>query len=136
MTSSLNPYLALEGTARQAMEFYQSVLGGELSIMTFGESGMEGPGADGVMHAFLRTPKGYQLMASDTMPGMPHIPGDTVAVSLSGDDADLADTFERLAEGGEVQVPFAKQMWGDEYGMVRDRFGVLWHVNRAAAGEG
>lgn len=133
MASTLNPYLALNGTARQAMEFYQSVLGGELRMMTFGESGVDVPNPDGIMHAYLSTPKGYEIMASDVAPGMPQTPGDTVAMSLSGDDDDLPGYFTALAEGGEIQVPFTRQMWGDEYGMVRDRFGVLWHVNRTAS---
>lgn len=132
MSSTLNPYLALTGTAREAMEFYRSILGGELRVMTFGDAGMPVPNPDGVMHAYLSTPKGYAIMASDTMPDMPHQAGDTVALSLSGDDDDLPGYFAALAEGGEVQVPFAAQMWGDEYGLVRDKFGVLWHVNRTA----
>ncbi len=133
MSSTLNPYLALDGTARQAMEFYRSILGGDLRIMTFGESGVPGPDPDGVMHAYLSTPQGYAIMASDTMTGMPHQAGDTVALSLSGDDDELPRYFAALAEGGEVQVPYEAQMWGDEYGLVRDKFGVLWHVNKAAS---
>ena len=57
MTSRLNPYLSFNGDAREAMEFYRSVFGGDLNVSTFGESGMpDGPGADKVMHAQLETP--------------------------------------------------------------------------------
>jgi PhnB protein len=129
MSSSLNPYLALEGTARQAMEFYQDVLGGALSVVSFGDAGVEVPHPERVMHALLVTPAGYRIMASDTQPGMPHTAGDTVAVSLSGDDPDLPGHFDGLARDGEVLVPFARQAWGDDYGLLRDRFGVTWHVN-------
>lgn len=132
MPSILNPYLALDGTCRQALEFYQSVLGGDLRIATFGEAGVPVPNPEGVMHGALTTPKGYVIFGSDTMPGMPQTFGDTVALSISGDDDDLAGYFEQLAQGGQVLVPFEKQMWGDLYGMLRDRFGVLWHVNRTA----
>lgn len=132
MAYDLNPYLALAGTAREAMEFYQSVLGGELSISTYGDSGME-DSSGLVMHALLVTAKGNKIMASDVFPGMPHRPGDSVALSLSGDDDDLAGYFDALAADGEITVPFEKQMWGDQYGQVRDSFGIIWHVNRTAS---
>ena len=70
MASRLNPYLNFDGTAREAMTFYQQVLGGRLDVMTFGQYGAEGDGADGVMHAYLATDDGFVLMASDLPPGM------------------------------------------------------------------
>ena len=91
MSSRLNPYIGFDGTAREAMEFYRSVLGGTLTMSTFGEYGMpEGPGSDGIMHAQLETDAGYTLMASDTPPGMEYTPGSSITISLSGDDADAA----------------------------------------------
>ena len=69
MASRLNPYLNFDGTAREAMTFYQQVLGGQLDVMTFGQYGIEGAGADGVMHAYLETDDGFVLMASDLPPG-------------------------------------------------------------------
>ncbi|WP_414819940.1 hypothetical protein [Serinicoccus sp. CNJ-927] len=69
--STLNPYVSFDGTAKAAMENYQQVFGGELTINTFGVLGMQGEGSDGVMHAQLTTPAGSTLMASDTPPGMP-----------------------------------------------------------------
>ena len=69
MAVTLNPYLNFPGTAREAMTFYQRVLGGDLTINTFGEYGTEGDGADGIMHAQLETPDGFVLMASDMPPG-------------------------------------------------------------------
>jgi PhnB protein len=131
VTSRLNPYLQFENNARAAMEFYQSVLGGELVISTFGEAGAAGePYADGVMHAILETPKGFTLMASDTPPGMEFRPGSTVSVSLSGDDiADLTSYWEKLSAGATITVPFAKQMWGDTFGACIDQFGTSWMVN-------
>ena len=82
------------------------------------------------MHFSLTTDDGMVIFASDTMEGMPQTQGDTVAVSISGDDDRLAGFFAKLSEGGQALVPFEKQMWGDVYGMVRDQFGVLWHVNQ------
>ena len=131
MASKLNPYLAFNGNAREAMEFYQSVFGGELRINTFGEYGSSDPAVDDkVMHAMLTTDRGYALMASDTAPGMPYNPGDTVTCSLSGDPGDgLEEAWEKLSAGGTVTMPFEKQMWGDIFGMCTDRFGVPWMVN-------
>ena len=132
MSSRLNPYLSFDASAREAMEFYRDVFGGELSVNTFGETGTEGPDADKVMHAMLETPAGYSLMASDTPEGMEHRPGNNVSVSLSGDDGDeLRGYWAGLSDGGTVAVPLEKQMWGDEFGMCIDRFGIAWMVNIA-----
>lgn len=131
MASRLNPYIRFNGSARQAMEFYASVLGGNLDVKTFGEFGMAGtPQENQVMHSQLETPSGFTLMASDTPPGMDYSPGNTITVSLSGDDADdLRGYFAKLSEGATVTVPLEKQMWGDEYGSLTDKFGVEWMVN-------
>jgi len=135
VATRLNPYLRFNGDARQAMEFYQSVFGGELRANTFGEFGMQGsPQADQIMHAQLETESGYTLMASDTPPGMPYNAGDTITISLSGDEEVLRTYFEQLADGGRIGTPLEKQMWGDEYGDLTDRFGVRWMVNIGSQG--
>ena len=72
MTSRLNPYISFADNARQAMEFYKGVFGGELALNTYGERAGPRPGDENkIMHAQLETPAGYTLMASDTPPGMP-----------------------------------------------------------------
>ena len=131
MTSRLNPYISFSDTARQALEFYRGVFGGDLVLSTFGESGMaEGPDRDKIMHGQLETPAGYTLMASDTPAGMDRTVGTNMSISLSGDDGDeLRGYFTKLAEGGTVTMPLEKQMWGDEFGMCVDPFGVAWMVN-------
>jgi PhnB protein len=131
MGSRLNPYISFDGNAREAMEFYRDVLGGELRINTFGEYGdQDAPGADNVMHAMLETPSGFTLMASDTPPGMSHNPGDNITISLSGDDADeLRAYWDKLSSTGQVTMPLEKQMWGDEFGSCVDRFGISWMVD-------
>jgi len=139
MASRLNPYVnVLDGKAREAMEFYQSVLGGELSVMTFGQMGMEGPVADQVMHAQLETPSGFTLMGADAPPEMVQVTmGDNVSVSLSGDAEDgeaLRGWFAGLAQGGEVRQPMVQAPWGDEFGMLVDKFGICWMVNVAGQG--
>ena len=130
--ATLNPYLTFPGTARQAMEFYRSALGGELSVSTFAEMG--DPGNEGVMHAQLTTSTGMTLMASDMAPGTEGTPspGDAISLSISGGQDDgLRGVWERLAEGGQVTMPLERQMWGDDFGMLVDRYGMPWMVNIA-----
>jgi PhnB protein len=129
--SRLNPYISFDGNARDAMEYYQRVFGGNLTLNTFGDlGGADAPGADKIMHGQLETDSGYTLMGSDTAPGMPHQPGNNITVSLSGDDADLLRGYwQQLSSDGTVSVPLEKQMWGDEFGMCADKFGIAWMVN-------
>ena len=129
MASRLNPYISFNGTARQAMEFYKDVFGGELNINTFGEYGQQ-DNADGVMHAMLETPAGFTIMASDTPEHVPYNKGDDISVSLSGEDeAELRGYWDKLTSEGKVTMPLEKQMWGDTFGMVTDQFGIAWMVN-------
>ena len=135
MASKLNPYVSFDGTAREAMEFYRDVFGGELTSNTFGEYGAaEGEHAERIMHSQLVTDAGFTLMGADNPPGNEHRPGNNIAISLSGDDGDvLRGYWGRLSDGGQVSVPLEKQMWGDEFGMCEDRFGLTWMVNIAGA---
>lgn len=131
MASRLNPYISFNGDARQAMEFYKGVFGGELNVNTYGDQGpADGVEGDKVMHSMLETDAGYTIMASDSPPHVEYNPGKNFAMSLSGDDADrLHGYWESLSDGGTVQVPLEKQAWGDEFGMVTDKFGIDWMVN-------
>jgi PhnB protein len=134
MGAQLNPYLNFPGTAREAMTFYQQVLGGRLDVMTFGDYGMEGEGSDGVMHAYLETDDGFALMASDLPPGQDASLGTTnVHVSISGTDESLRSYWEGLSQGATVTMPLEKQMWGDEFGALTDRYGISWMVNLTSA---
>ena len=130
MASRLNPYLNFNGNARQALEFYTSVFGGDLTLSTFADFGAQGmPDADRIMHGQLETDAGYTIMAADVPGHMEYKPAAGFSVSLSGDDAVLREYFEKLAVGGAVTMPLAKQVWGDEFGMCVDQFGIDWLVN-------
>ena len=117
------------------MEYYKDVFGGTLVLNTFGEYGdKDAPEADNIMHGMLETDSGFTLMGADTPPGMELNSGDNMAVSLSGDDADeLRGYWAKLSGGGTISVPLEKQMWGDEFGMCVDKFGVGWIVNITTA---
>jgi PhnB protein len=131
MATKLNPYLNFRGSAREAMEFYASVFGGELTLSTFADAG--GMGVDeseqqGIMHAQLEAGPDLTLMAADVPTKMDVSPNGSI--SLSGDDeTQLRSWWEGLAAGGSVTVPLEKAPWGDTFGMLVDRFGVSWLVN-------
>jgi len=133
MASRLNPYLNFNGNARQALEFYTGVFGGNLTLSTFADFGAAAAGsadADRIMHGQLETPAGYTLMAADVTSEMPYEPPAGFSVSLSGDDGDaLHEYWAKLSVGGTVTMAMAKQVWGDEFGMLVDQFGVSWLVN-------
>ncbi|KHF43290.1 VOC family protein [Saccharomonospora viridis] len=131
MVSRLNPYLSFPGNARQAMEFYRDGFGGNLSMATFGDFDMQDtPDADKIMHSALETDLGFTLMGADVPSDQEYKPGNNIGVSVSGDDAEaLRDYWARLSEGGTVVVPMERQLWGDEFGMCVDRFGVEWMVD-------
>jgi PhnB protein len=132
VASRLNPYISFAGNAREAMEFYERVFGGTLTLNTFGQAGAShAPDDDDkIMHGMLETDSGFTLMGADTPSGMEHSPGNNIAVSLSGDDADeLRGYWEKLSTDATVSVPLEKQMWGDEFGMCVDGFGITWMVN-------
>jgi PhnB protein len=138
MTANLNPYLSFRDDAHEAMQHYQRIFGGELTRSTFAEFGMaEDPAeAEKTMHAQLVTERGWVLMAADTPAAMEHRPGGH-SVSLSGgpeDAEELHRYWDGLADGGRVQEQLAVAPWGDEFGMVTDRFGVKWMVNIAGTG--
>ena len=131
MASRLNPYLNFNGTARQALEFYTSVFGGELTLSTFADFGNQGsPDADRIMHGQLETDAGYTLMAADITSDMEYHPMAGFSISLSGDDGDILHGYwEKLSASGTTTMPLQKQVWGDEFGMCVDKFGISWLVN-------
>jgi len=132
MATRLNPYLSFRDNARDAMEFYQSVFGGELTMSTFAEFEMADDPAerDKIMHSQLESPNGLLLMGADTPNSMDYTPGGSISVSLSGEDeAELTGYWEKLSGDGTVIEPLAKAPWGDSFGMCVDKFGVMWMVN-------
>jgi PhnB protein len=134
MPTRLNPYLNFKGNAREAMEFYHSVLGGELTCSRFADMpGMAGPDeADKLLHAMLVADNGLTLMAADVPASMGYTPPAGFSVSLSGeDDATLRRYWEALTDGATVTEPLNTAPWGDTFGMLVDRFGISWLVNIA-----
>ena len=140
MQSKLNPYISFQGTTREAMEFYKSVFGGELTLSTFGEAGMSDHGVspDGIMHAMLVADNGITIMAADSATGMREfVAGTNISMSLSGDNKEeLTGYYHKLVDGGKVEEPLAEAPWGDTFGMCIDKYGIFWMVNIADNKEG
>lgn len=140
MAINLNPYINWRGQAREAMEFYRSVFGGELQVMTFADMGGTAMGVaeaevDWVMHSSLTVSDSVLLMGADH-PN--HVPGEpqTQQVSLSGpaeDEATLRAWWEGLTDGATVHEALAQAPWGDTFGMLSDKYGVDWLFNIAGA---
>lgn len=132
MTVQLNPYLNFRDNARQAIEFYHSVFGGELRMNTFADlhAPVE-PGEENlIMHSAVVTDDGINLMAADTPSHMQYTPAAGFSVSLSGDDESrLRGYWDKLSGTGTVIVPLELAPWGDTFGMCVDSFGINWLVN-------
>ncbi len=131
-------YLNFAGNTEEAFNFYKSVFGGEFSsLVRFRDFPMEGGSipqqdADKIMHVALPIGEEGILMASDALESLGHrlVQGNNVYISAHPESKEEADRiFNALSEGGEVEMPIADQMWGDYYGSLKDKFGVLWMVN-------
>jgi len=151
MTLSTTTHLNFRGVARQALEFYQSVFGGELTLATYGDFGMpEGaPGADKVVFGSLVVGDGIRLLAYD-IPGQDDadpaatagstrreggvtITDRTFFQSLDGGSLDeVTGSWERLSDGATIIEPLAASAWSAGFGMLTDRFGVTWTISVTA----
>ena len=131
----IQPYLAFTGNCEEALNFYKSALGGEISfIMRHGESPMKdqvpAEWHQKVMHATFTT-EGASIMACDRPPGMPGPTGFCgITLSISGKDVVAGEIIHKnLSAGGQVTMPFGPTFWAKGFGMLVDKFGVNWMVN-------
>lgn len=131
MKPALHPYLLFNGNCREAMQFYQSVLGGELKMQTYEEAKVPVSGEEkkNIIHASLEN-GGLTFMASDGDREHQVKMGDNFAMSISGDDEPaLTKYFNELAKGGKIETPLKKEFWGDIFGMLIDKFAVRWMID-------
>lgn len=126
-------HLNFRGDARHALEFYQSVFGGELTITSYEDMGnvQEPAEAKQVVWGQVSAGNGFRVMAYDVPSSRPWSPGeDPFFISLRGESAEEITTFwEGLSEGATVVAPLAPAQWATLYGMLKDRFGVTWVVD-------
>lgn len=129
------PYLFFEGRCDEAIEFYRRALGAEVGMLIrYQDSpeppapGMLPPGSESkVMHANLRIGDSSVMVSDGRCSGQPDFRG--FSLSLGVPDATRADqVFAALADGGQVRMPLAKTFFSPRFGMVVDRFGVVWMI--------
>jgi len=127
----LSTYINFQGRAREAMEYYHSVLGGDLILRTLGEQGVPRPAGvgDSVIYSRLDV-DGTVIVGVDGNPNYPPQAGDNMAIALRGTDKErLTRAFYELAEGGKAKMPPTAQPWGGEVGWLMDKFGINWMVS-------
>lgn len=132
----ITPYLVFNGNTREAIHYYAKVFGQDIpEIMEFSP----GNGPDGqpfttdvqsfVLHSQLII-HGTRVMFSDAMPQDPVAIGQNVTLALHLPDIQVIhETFDKLAQDGNVIMPIQKTFWSEAYGIVEDPFGVQWQLN-------
>ncbi|QIG41747.1 VOC family protein [Nocardioides anomalus] len=137
MTIAVTPHLNFRGQARAALDFYRSVFGGEVVVLSYADmgQGQDPATADHVVWGQVSSPDGFRVMAYDVYPHLPLDPGQgAFFVSVRGSDAEeLQGYWDGLAEGATVTAPLAPSAWAPLYGMLTDRFGITWVLDVATA---
>jgi PhnB protein len=128
----IEPYLFFEGRCDEALAFYQRALGAKVEmLMRYRENpepDANPPGsADKVMHASFRVGDAVVMASDGRCTGKPSFQGFGLSLPAK-DEAEARRFFAALAEGGQMQMPIAKTFFSPAFGMVTDKFGVLWMV--------
>ncbi|WP_437502184.1 VOC family protein [Sorangium sp. So ce1099] len=135
MTVSVANHLNFRGDARAALEFYQSVFGGDITIVTYKDAqNVQDPSEAGqVMWGQVTARNGFRVMAYDVPSRMPWDQGkNAFFVSVRGDSAsEITALWEKLSDGATVAQPLAPSGWTPLYGMLKDRFGITWVLDVA-----
>ena len=130
---TIEPYLNFAGNCREAFEFYEKVLGGEIEYMgTFGESPMAdqcGPGTENmIMHVCMKVGDS-KIMGSDCPPEY-FEKQQGMAVTIGIESVEEAERiYHALAEGATIKMPLGETFWAKRFGMLTDRFGTPWMIN-------
>jgi PhnB protein len=125
------PYINFQGQAREAMQFYQKVLGGKLDLLAVDDKGQTHPAGpeESIMHARLLSDYAV-IMATDGSPDYPASKGENFAVALVGsDNPKMTQMYNELAEGGKAKMPLSDSSWGDKFGYLEDKFGINWMLD-------
>ncbi|MEZ5939819.1 MAG: VOC family protein [Planctomycetaceae bacterium] len=137
--TQIQPYLFFGGRCEEAIEFYSKALGAEVEMLMYHRDAPDAPPPgmlqegfeDKVMHATLKI-GGAVLMASDGCDDKSKFDGFRLSLAFPT-EVEAKVAFDRLAEGGQVQMPLTKTFWSPCFGMVTDQFNVGWMVTVAAA---
>ena len=127
----VQPYLFFDNRCQEAVEFYQTALGAEVTMLMHYKDAPEPPppGMENkVMHASFRIGDSVVMASDDCASKQTGFTGFSLSLAVA-DEAEAARVFAALAIGGEIRMPLAKTFWSPRFGMVADRFGVLWMIN-------
>jgi PhnB protein len=134
-TMIVQPYLFFDGRCEEAVEFYRSALGAEVTmLMRYKDSpdppppGMVAPGSENkVMHTSFRIGETTVMASDGQCQGRPNFQGFSLSLTVPN-EAEAERLFAALADGGQVQMPLTKTFFSSRFGMVADRFGVPWMI--------
>ncbi|WP_028777219.1 VOC family protein [Shimazuella kribbensis] len=135
MALRLTPYITLNGTTKEAIKFYQDAIGAKIiTSQTFGEMPADPSfplpeeAKDRIAHALLKVGD-TDLMFSDTFPGQPHQIGSNVSIAIVVESKEESKKiFEKLSQGGQVQMPLQKTFWSESYGALSDKYDIHWQI--------
>lgn len=127
----LTAYLAFPGTCEEALNFYKSVMGGEIGEKNlYDGSPMESAESKGkIMHTDYKFGAENMIMAADSI-GFPVAKESNITLALGFEDtAETERVFNGLSAGGTVTMALQDTFWGARFGMFTDKFGINWMVN-------
>jgi PhnB protein len=140
MSITTTTHLNFRGDAHAALEFYQSVFGGDLATVTYKDAGavQEESEADQVMWGQVLAGNGFHVMAYDVPSQMAHQRGEnSFFVSVRGETVEeVTGYWEKLSDGATIVIPMGPAGWAPAYGMLKDRFGIVWVVDVASGYNG
>jgi PhnB protein len=128
----VQPYLFFNGRCEEALEFYRSAVGAEVTaLLRFKdcpEPGTAPPGAeDKVMHSRFRVGDSAIMASDGRCQGEMSFQGFSLTLEVSS-EAEAERLFASLSDGGQIQMPLTKTFFSPSFGMVADRFGVQWMI--------
>lgn len=134
----LTPFLLFDGNCAEAMRFYRSCFGGDLTLTLLGDTPMKHGFPEEqhgkVTYAHLRSAL-VEFSATDWLhPVQVPRPGNMAAMYLLSDEpAELRDLFARLSDvaSKEFFVELMEMPFG-LYGHFTDRYGVSWFFRGGA----
>lgn len=136
----IEPYLFFNGHCEEAINFYKTTLGAQLTLqMRMNEApeppppGAIPPGFENkIMHANLQIGSTMLMMSDGNCSTQPAFQGFSLSVSVD-DAAEAERIFNALQSGGgKVTMPLSKTFWSPAFGMLEDQFGVGWMVSAQA----
>jgi PhnB protein len=135
MSVATTTHLNFRGQAREALEFYRSVFGGEIALVTYQDAhSVKDPAeADQIMWGQVQAPSGFRVMAYDVPGALAYDQGERpfFLSARATDVEELTAYWKGLAEGATVLQDLGPSGWAPAYGMLKDRFGVTWVLDIA-----